>query len=316
MRCFFERAVPGHGRYTVKPVEDSLPRLPTPRQALLVWLLGVVLVIGAGFALGLVAVVVATGEGLSPATAFALISDPVASPLVASPSWIALNIALNECTLLALLLLWRQRLRIRFRDVMPLSGPSPRALLGAMLLPFGLAPIAEVVGELTRRALPYGLGPEHLVSVVARGTSPLLFGLVLCTTALLPAVVEEAMFRGFVTSAFQRFSPFVKLLVPSVLFGLFHLEPSQAAGTMVLGVAFGLVRLYTGSIWACMVSHFTYNAGIVLEARWLAPTEASLISWPRVGLGLVLALLAYALLVGDLGRRMLSRFSLPPRERR
>ena len=301
-------------RYT-RDVASRPPTLPSPRQAILVWLLGIFLVLGAGLLLGLIAVAVARSEGLTLEAAFALIADPVASPLVASPSWISLNIILNEVIVFVLLVLWRRRLGSPLGAIMPLSLPSPRALLGAILLPFGLAPIAEVVAKLVQRALPFGLGPDHFVTVVSRGTSPLLFVLVLCSVALLPAIMEELMFRGFVTSAFSRFSPFVKLLVPSVMFGLFHPEPTLAAGTMVLGIAFGLVRLYTGSIWACIISHCSYNAGIICEARFLAGPQEQISSWHRVGLGLALALLAYALLVGVLGRRILARFNLPPGRR-
>jgi membrane protease YdiL (CAAX protease family) len=181
-----------------------------------------------------------------------------------------------------------------------------------VLLPFGLAPLAELVGEVVRRALPHGVSSDHIVTAIARGTSPALLVLVLGAAAVLPAVVEELMFRGFVTTAFLRYSPFVKLVLPSLMFGILHLEPSQAAGIAVLGIAFGLVRLYTASIWACILSHFTYNTATILEARWFERSEPHITSWGRVSLGLALALAAYALLVSDLGRRRQSPFSMLP----
>jgi membrane protease YdiL (CAAX protease family) len=288
------------------------PRLPSPLEAVLVWLLGMVLIIAAGLGVGAVASFVAVSQGLKPEEALALLRDPVSSPLVTSPSWIGASIAVNELVLLGVVIVWRRRLRVPFGAVVPSARLSFRAALGAMLLPFGFAPLAEVVGELVRRALPSGISPDHIVSAVARGSSPVLFAMVLIAAAGLPAFVEELMFRGFVTTAFLRYSPFVRLMIPSAMFGLIHLEPSQAAGTAVLGMAFGLIRLYTGSIWTCMLGHFTYNAGIVLEARWLEHADTQVISWGRVGLGLGLAVLAYVLLVGDLGKRRYSPFSTPP----
>ena len=276
------------------------------------WLVGMALLVGVSLAVGLVAAALAVAEGLAPEAALALISDPVASPLVTSPSWICANIAANELAVLGLLLLWYRRTRSPLRDVLPLAKCSAGALLGAILLPFALAPLAEVAGELVYRAIPREITAEHLVTTLAKTPDALGFAVALAAAAALPAVVEETMFRGFVTSAFRHHSSLVAVLVPSLLFGLFHLDPSQAAGTFVLGIAFGLVRLYTGSLWACIVSHFAYNAGVILEVRYWGISTDHVIHWGRVGIGLLLALPAYALLVGDLLQRSLSRLSLRP----
>jgi membrane protease YdiL (CAAX protease family) len=288
------------------------PRLPTPSQAVIAWLLAIVLVLGMGFGVGAVAALIAIGEGLKPDAALSLISDPHSSPLVSSPTWIGVTIALNELTVFGLLVLWRRRLLLPFRAIVPTGTPTLRATLGAVLLPFGLAPLAELVGELVRRSLPHGVSSDHIVLALARGTSAELFLLVLGAAAVLPAVVEELMFRGFVTTALQGYSPFAKLVLPSLMFGVLHLEPTQAAGVAVLGIAFGLVRLYTGSIWPCIISHFAYNAGTLLEARWFERSQTHVTSWTRVLLGLGLALAAYALLVADLGKRRQSPFSILP----
>jgi membrane protease YdiL (CAAX protease family) len=286
--------------------------LPTPREAVFVWLLGLALLVAVGLAIGLLAAALAVGEGLSADAALALISDPVSSPLVTSPSWICANIAANELSVLGLLMFWWRRIRTPLKEVLPLARPSLGALLGAILLPFALAPLAEVAGELVYRVLPRDITAEHLLVELAKTPDALGFAIVLLTAVALPAVVEETMFRGFITSAFRRHSSLVAVLVPSLLFGLFHLDPTQAAGTFVLGIGFGLVRLYTGSLWACIVSHFAYNAGVILEVRFLGITDDHVIHWGRVGLGLLLALPAYALLVGDLLQRSLSRLSLRP----
>lgn len=270
------------------------------------------LIVGVGLAVGLVATAIALGEGLRVDTALGLISDPDTSPLVASPGWIAASITLNELTVLALMVLWRRRLQVPLRAVLPTAPVSRRALMGAVLLPFGFAPLAEVASEFVYRTLPPGVTPNNVVPVLARGTGPVEFVGILIAAAALPAVVEEAMFRGFVTTAFRRYSPPVVLAIPSLMFGLFHLEPTQAAGTVVLGAAFGLVRLYTGSIWACIASHFAYNAGVLLETRWLNLVVEHRIVWGEVGIGLVVAVVAYALLLGDLGKQYLSRLSFRP----
>ena len=288
------------------------PHLPTLGQAVIAWLIAIVLVLLMGFVVSVAAALIAIGEGFTVDAALSLISNPRSSPLVSSPTWIGITIALNEFMVLGLLLIWRRRLMLPLRAIVPLGAPTLRATLGALLLPFGLAPLAELVGELVRRTLPHGPSSDHIVLTLARGTSSALFLLVLGAAAVLPAIAEELMFRGFVTTSLQGYSPFPKLVVPSLMFGVLHLEPSQAAGVAVLGVAFGLVRLYTGSIWPCIMSHFAYNAGIILEARWFEPSQTHVASGPRVLLGLGLALAAYALLVSDIGKRGQSLANIPP----
>src|SRR5688500_20232666 len=101
------------------------------------------LLVAVGLAVGLVAAGLAVREGLSAKAALSLISDPIASPLVTSPIWICANIADNELSVLAVLLLWRKRTRSQLSQVLPLAKPSLGALLGANLLPFAFALLAD-----------------------------------------------------------------------------------------------------------------------------------------------------------------------------
>ncbi|HET9959341.1 MAG TPA: hypothetical protein VFQ61_32850, partial [Polyangiaceae bacterium] len=163
------------------------PGLPTPKQAVLAWVFGLVLVALIGLLVAIAAMMVAVQQGLGWDRALSLVMDPAGSPLVTSPSWIALGIAANELAVAALLLRWKRRLRAPLAAIVPLTRPSGMALLGSVLLPFGLSPLAEVFGEFVRRALPLEITSDHLVTAVSRNTSPLLFGGILFAAAVLPA---------------------------------------------------------------------------------------------------------------------------------
>ena len=69
---------------------------------MLAWLLAIVLVVAIGLGVLAVAAAIGVGEGLNPDAVFSLISDPRSSPLVSSPTWIGVTIALNELTILGL----------------------------------------------------------------------------------------------------------------------------------------------------------------------------------------------------------------------
>jgi membrane protease YdiL (CAAX protease family) len=149
--------------------------------------------------------------------------------------------------------------------------------------------------------------PSEVMQTVlgaVQGASGLgLVGLILAL-ALVPAVVEETLFRGAITACFAR-SRLEAILVPSLLFGAFHLEPQQAAATAVLGVAFGLGRLYTGSLLPPMFAHAFYNMAVILLMRYVGASAEPHVAWQLVVGGAVVFTIGLWLLRGGEPRHKL-----------
>jgi len=89
----------------------------------------------------------------------------------------------------------------------------------------------------------------------------------------------------------------VALCVPSLMFGLFHLEPTQAAGAFVLGVGFGIARLYTDSVLTSILCHLIYNAYVLIDVYTGGRVGSTELHFGRVGLGLSLSALGFGLMV-------------------
>ncbi|MFC1641563.1 lysostaphin resistance A-like protein [Myxococcota bacterium] len=185
-------------------------------------------------------------------------------------------------------------LRRQHRPVLlPLSRPTPRGLLGSLLVVFGITPWADMSAVLvhwhtgeTSQAMTAVLGAVRQANGVGLAT---LF----VALAIVPAIVEESLFRGAITAAWHR-SRWEAILFPSLLFGVFHMEPQQAAATAVLGLGFGVARVATGSVLPGMVAHGAYNAGVILLMRTVGPAAQPSIPWVGLlcgtlvlGLGLV-----------------------------
>ncbi len=77
---------------------------------------------------------------------------------------------------------------------------------------------------------------------------------------LMPAVVEETLFRGALV-------PRLGVLVTAVLFAALHTQYAITFATLevfVLGIGLGLLRVRSGSTLPCMVTHAGYNIAVGL----------------------------------------------------
>ena len=103
--------------------------------------------------------------------------------------------------------------------------------------------------------------------------------LALLVFALLPALCEEILFRGFILRALLgRVSPMRAILWSAVLFGAFHFDLYRLLPTILLGLILGWVAWATGSLWPAILLHasnnaiavLATNASVVTRVPWLA----------------------------------------------
>ena len=86
---------------------------------------------------------------------------------------------------------------------------------------------------------------------------------------ILGPIAEEIFFRGFVLPGLiKRFGVGRSLLISSLVFGLFHIDPGAIVPTFALGLALGWVYLKTGSIWPAIFAHGLHNTVAVLVAKY------------------------------------------------
>lgn len=101
---------------------------------------------------------------------------------------------------------------------------------------------------------------EILIKSRASLAAIILFGVVLAP------IVEEMLFRGFLLPLLVRsMGPWLGILLTAVPFALLHGVQNQWAWQPVLligiaGIAFGYVRIKTGSTTAAFLMHSAYNA--------------------------------------------------------
>ena len=87
----------------------------------------------------------------------------------------------------------------------------------------------------------------------------------LLSIAILPAVLEELLFRGYVLQALRPHGERNALLLSSLLFAMLHGNVIQIPFAFISGLAFGYLTLRTGNIRAGMLLHCLNNAYAVLS---------------------------------------------------
>jgi hypothetical protein len=83
--------------------------------------------------------------------------------------------------------------------------------------------------------------------------------------SVIPALVEETLFRGYLQRRFlQRWSPAVAIGVSSLLFALMHFDSLQHVIAVVpLGIVTGILAYRTNSIKPGMLLHAVHNSVVV-----------------------------------------------------
>jgi membrane protease YdiL (CAAX protease family) len=145
---------------------------------------------------------------------------------------------------------------ISFRSVMR----APRAKLVAFSLPMVLA--VSVVGSflvelLQRMFSQYGWEvslPGYMVP-----SSPLDWVLSLVLLTVVPAFLEEYLFRGVIMQGLRCFGDGVALLASAIFFALAHFNAMQATNAFLMGLVIGYFVLRTGSLWTGIILHFLVN---------------------------------------------------------
>ncbi|MBR3289424.1 MAG: CPBP family intramembrane metalloprotease [Clostridia bacterium] len=84
--------------------------------------------------------------------------------------------------------------------------------------------------------------------------------MMLLSTAVLPAFMEELLFRGVILQALRPAGDVSALVLSSVLFGLTHGTIAQIPFATLIGLVCGYLVLKTGNLYLGMILHFLNNA--------------------------------------------------------
>ncbi|MCX7610113.1 MAG: CPBP family intramembrane metalloprotease [Ignavibacterium sp.] len=113
---------------------------------------------------------------------------------------------------------------------------------------------------------------DHINNLVEKTYGNLLqssnvfeFIFIVFVVAVVPAISEETMFRGFVQRSFeQRLSPFLSSFITAIFFSLYHFNPYGLIPLAILGIYFGLSAYYSKSLIVPIILHFLNNFSAIV----------------------------------------------------
>ena len=131
--------------------------------------------------------------------------------------------------------------------------PAPALLTGASLAPALYFTVIIVLSMLPASwTESYGEASEGIVTGTVVGV---------ISVALVAPIVEEVIFRGLTMTRLSKVMPgWLAVLVSAAIFGACHGEFVWFCYAFVLGVFFGFIDLWAGSILPSILGHIMFNA--------------------------------------------------------
>jgi sodium transport system permease protein len=189
-------------------------------------------------------------------------------------------------------------LRLDLRETFSLRRPPALALIAAPLLGVGCL----ILNMSLRGWLEIDGPPPESMKGFAQTISAWPAPLLVLLIAILPALCEEVLCRGFVLSGLRTEGGTASaVIVSAIFFAALHLDPNRLLQTFLVGLVLAILVVRSGSIWPACLLHFVNNAGALALGTWgqqaglLSEKEA--LQTPAYVLGGVSLLIGVALLL-------------------
>ncbi len=203
-----------------------------------------------------------------------LLGDLLMKNLVLGLSWLAV-IQFGGLFLL-LPLAVAMFFKIDVANTFRLRLPPLRAWPAVVLIGASSWILASEVFALQARVVPPSEALNELNRVLSKGAENAPLWAIVLLLAVVPAIAEESLFRGFLLSGLGRSAgKWTAIIGAGLVFGVFHFIVDKIAVTALMGVLLGYICWQTRSLWPGILAHILHNSALmVLSAapeavKWL-----------------------------------------------
>ena len=186
------------------------------------------------------------------------------------------------------------------RRFFPLSPAKPCsgtvAFCGTLAAVGGCMLTSVLVSILLTYLSQFGVPIPESPQFMENTPTSLVLGLVVM--AVLPALLEEMVFRGYVLRTLRPYGDLYAVMVSALLFGLMHGNIQQVPFAFVVGILLGWLYAATDNIWLPITVHFCNNAtSVLLEYMGFSLSEMQLGVLNLIVISLLIAVGLVAMIV-------------------
>lgn len=169
----------------------------------------------------------------------------------------------------------------------------------AIIACIGICMLSNVIAMYVMAFLErFGVSSPETPDLLER--TPEGFALYLTVFAVLPALIEEAVMRGYLLRELRPFGDPAAIFMSALLFGLMHGKIQQIPFAFVAGLALGWLYAATDNIWLPVTVHFCNNAlSVMIDylGTGMSDEGYAQCNWLIIRMLIVLGLLALIVLL-------------------
>ncbi len=169
------------------------------------------------------------------------------------------SLLLSQGSLALPSIIWMIKERISPRSFLRLRKLDLPSILLVLLLAFLLYPTLTLINAVSMLFLKYSIS-----STLSASSSLVSFPAMFLTVAVVPAILEEVVYRGVLFHTYRQHSIWKGAVLSGFLFGMMHANFNQFFYAFALGFVLALLAEATGSLFSTMLVHLCYNGFSVL----------------------------------------------------
>lgn len=164
--------------------------------------------------------------------------------------------------------------KISLKDLLRFNKIKIGTVFLLILFAFLISPVMQFINLITMMFVKNDIGDT--ISVIA-DNEPFIVSLF--AIAMVPAFLEESVYRGCFFNTYSKVSPMKAVFLSALYFGLMHGNFNQFSYAFIMGMIFCLIVEGTDSLFSSMIIHFVINGSSVVLLYLLPLLEKLLLKY-------------------------------------